>query len=267
MVLNIEKVLKELHDNDIYVIGRIVTFKDPVLAGDPNTVVAYRTEEGKTWKDFNGSFWPNPYNKNSWEYPIALAKEAAQLGFDEIQFDYLRFPKTEGKISEIAYGFDSKQKSKADIICDFLEEAMGQLKEYPVKVSATVQGNTTKKNGDYLEIGQDFERIAKIVNYICPTFFPSDYSDGEYGMSKPDTHPYEITLVASKDALNRIGIPNKIRPYLQDFTATWLGEKNYIVYSTDEVAAQLKALNENKITSFCLWDPAYKYCFDALNKI
>ena len=91
MIKDIDAVLKEFHDNGIYVVGRIVTFKDPIYAGSVKTTVAYKKADGTTWKDYSGKAWPNPYNENSWEYPIALAKEAADLGFDEIQFDYIYY--------------------------------------------------------------------------------------------------------------------------------------------------------------------------------
>lgn len=144
MIRDIDAVLKEFHDNGIYVVGRIVTFKDPIYAGSAKTTVAYKKSDGTTWRDYSGNAWPNPYNENSWEYPIELAKEAAELGFDEIQFDYIRFPSSEGKVKDISYGFTSTTDSKADIICAYLNKVMEELAPYNIPISADVFRNNDK---------------------------------------------------------------------------------------------------------------------------
>ena len=167
MVSDISAVLDELHENGLYVIGRIVTFKDPTYAGKVSDI-AYKKADGTVWQDSAGNKWPNPYNKSSWDYPIALAKEAAELGFDEIQFDYVRFPSSEGRVSQIAYGFEYGSKTKADIIVEFLEKVMAELETYDVQVSVDVFGIVTKRNGDFENIGQDFTRIASVVDIVCP---------------------------------------------------------------------------------------------------
>lgn len=233
MVKDISAVINELKENNIYVIGRIVTFKDPNYAGKVNEI-AYKKADGSTWKDYSGNSWPNPYNTATWEYPIALAKEAATLGFDEIQFDYIRFPSSEGKTSQIEYGFDRETKTKADIISAFLEKVMKDLEPYNVTISADVFGIITKRDGDFENIGQDFSRIAGIVDVICPMVYPSHYNFNEYKLSRPDKMPYELITAALQDAYKRIDTytsgdstkkVSKIRPYLQDFTASWLGKR------------------------------------------
>lgn len=271
MISNVESVIQEFHDNDIYVIGRIVTFKDPLYAKN-NTENAYHYADGSVWKDYSGNNWPNPYNEASWEYPIALAKEAATLGFDEIQFDYVRFPSSEGKVKQIAFGFDSDTKTKSETINAFLENVMSELSEYDVTVSVDVFGITTKKKGDFENIGQDFAKIAQIVDVICPMVYPSHYAFNEYKIAKPDTNPYGIIYGALKDAKTRIselGEVEKvaiIRPYLQDFTASWLGKGNYITYGSEQVKDQIQACFDLRIDEFILWDPSNKYCYDALEK-
>lgn len=270
MIRNIAEVIQEFKLNEIYVIGRIVTFKDPLYAGK-NTDIAYKYSDGTPWKDKSERNWPNPYNKKSWEYPIALAKEACELGFDEIQFDYIRFPSSEGKVKQISFGFDSDVKTKSDIINDFLKNVMEELKEYNVLVSADVFGITTKKDGDFENIGQDFSAIAKIVDIICPMVYPSHYGYNEYNIPKPDKDPYNIIYHSLKDALKRVeNIPEEeraiIRPYLQDFTASWLLSGNYLVYGTKEVLDQIQATYDVGIEEFMLWDPNNKYCYEALSK-
>lgn len=298
MVANINDLITELHDNGLYVIGRIVTFKDPTYASKI-TDIAYKKSDGSVWQDYAGNKWPNPYNKASWEYPIALAKEAAELGFDEIQFDYVRFPSSEGRVSQIAYGFEFGSKTKADIIVEFLEKVMTELESYDVQVSVDVFGIITKRNGDFENIGQDFSRIASVVDVICPMVYPSHYNFNEYGLAKPDKAPYSLIYKSINDALKRyneyinknynISISGdnfsgekiiekselnyqdyhlaKIRPYLQDFTASWLGKGNYLSYGTAEVQAQIQAQYDLGIKDFTLWDPSNNYCYSALKNV
>ena len=275
MISDIKSVINELKENEIYVIGRIVTFKDPIYASNV-TEIAYKKADGTVWKDSNGRAWPNPYNPNSWEYPIALAKEAATLGFQEIQFDYVRFPSSEGRTKTIAYGFDSADKSKSDAINAFLEIVMEELMPYNVPVSVDVFGITTKRDGDFENIGQDFAKIARIVDIVCPMIYPSHYNFNEYGITKPDLNPYALVNRALQDAHKRYSSSAsgdntikfaKIRPYLQDFTASWLGKGNYLVYGEKEVADQIQATYDCGIYDFCLWDPNNKYCYTALSKV
>ena len=275
MISNIKSVIEELKENEIYVIGRIVTFKDPIYASNISEI-AYKKSDGTTWKDSNGRAWPNPYNTKSWNYPIALAKEAATLGFQEIQFDYVRFPSSEGRTKTIAYGFDSATKSKSDTINAFLEKVMEELKPYNVPVSVDVFGITTKRDGDFENIGQDFAKISKIVDIVCPMIYPSHYNFNEYGIAKPDLNPYKLIQRSLEDAYKRFNTLAsgdttvkfaKIRPYLQDFTASWLGKGNYLVYGEKEVADQIQAAYDCGIYDFCLWDPNNKYCYTALSKV
>lgn len=269
MISNIQDVIQEFHDNNIYVIGRIVTFKDPTYAKNVPEI-AYHKADGTLWQDYTGNNWPNPYNQASWTYPIELAKEAATLGFDEIQFDYIRFPSSEGKTKNIAFGFDSESKTKSDVINSFLTKVMNELKSFDVVVSADVFGITTKKPGDFEHIGQDFQAIAKIVDVICPMIYPSHYGFGEYGVKAPDTQPYKIVYAATNDALKLYSSISgdiklaKIRPYLQDFTASWLKKGNYILYNTKAVTDQLQACYDLKIYDFTLWDPSNKYAYEAI---
>ena len=276
MIKDIKAVLDEFHENNIYVIGRIVTFKDPTYAKAVKEI-AYQKADGTYWTDSQGNYWPNPYNESSWDYPIALAKEAAELGFDEIQFDYIRFPSSEGRVKQISYGFDSATVTKSQKINKFLTRVMDEMAEYKIKISADVFGIITKRNGDFENIGQDFKSIASIVDVVCPMVYPSHYGYGEYKVAKPDLNPYKIIYSALSDAQKRITEYNasgevietnnkyaEIRPYLQDFTASWLGKGNYQVYGTNAVKDQIQACFDLGINGFTLWDPNNKYCYDAL---
>lgn len=269
MVKDIKAVINEYHENGIYVIGRIVTFKDPTYAKAVKDI-SYKKSDGSYWTDSTGNYWPNPYDERSWKYPIELAKEAAQLGFDEIQFDYIRFPSSEGRVKQIAYGFNSDTVSKSEIINKFLTKAMDEMSEYKIKISADVFGIITKRDGDFENIGQDYKAISGIVDVVCPMVYPSHYGKGEYKISKPDLNPYGIIYGSISDAFERIsGDSNaaEIRPYLQDFTASWLGKGNYQSYGSIAVKVQIQACYDLGVDSFTLWDPNNKYCYDALSLI
>ena len=162
MISNPFEIVQQLKDEGFYVIGRIVTFKDPIYASKV-TSIAYKKSDGSIWKDYNGNCWPNPYNKESWNYPIEIAKEAAEIGFQEIQFDYIRFPSSEGKTSTIAYGFDRATKSKSDMINGFLEKAMKELEPYNIVVSADVFGITTKQTATLKILDKTFQKLLALL--------------------------------------------------------------------------------------------------------
>ena len=268
MIKDIRNVIDDFHEHNIYVIGRIVTFKDPNYASKKKEI-SYKKADGTYWTDRSGNYWPNPYNRDSWNYPLELAKEAAELGFDEIQFDYIRFPSSEGSVKQISYGFDSDTKNKSQIINEFLQKSMDDLAEFNVKVSADVFGITTKRDGDFENIGQDYKEISKIVDVICPMVYPSHYGTGHYNVTYPDLNPYTIIHGSMSDALMRNSGETNVaisRPYLQDFTASWLGRGRYQVYGDEAVSAQIKACFDLGIEGFMLWDPSNKYCYAALNQ-
>ncbi|MGO1818852.1 MAG: putative glycoside hydrolase, partial [Senegalia sp. (in: firmicutes)] len=167
--------MKKLIDNDIYPIARIVTFKDRVL-GSARTDLAIKSNGGGVWRDNKGNTWLNPYNEESWEYPIQLAEEAALLGFKEIQFDYVRFP-TDGNRGDINYGQAGEDKTKADAIKEFLAYARERLHDKGVKVSADVFGDIISVEGDST-IGQQLELLGANTDILSPMVYPSHYGLG-----------------------------------------------------------------------------------------
>ena len=144
---------------------------------------------------------------------------------------------------------------------------MDELADYNVNISVDVFGIITKKDGDFENIGQDFKSIMKIVDVVCPMVYPSHYAIGEYKISKPDLEPYNIVYKALEDAYKRVSGDSdiaEIRPYLQDFTASWLGKGYYQTYDTVAVSKQIQACYDLGLDSFTLWDPSNKYCYDAI---
>jgi hypothetical protein len=255
-------LVKKLKKNDIYLIGRIVTFKDPYLAAKRSSW-AMRNKSGGLWKDNQGVAWVDPYKAEVWQYNMAIAVEAAKLGFDEIQFDYVRFPDNAKKVDREVHFDNPKHWSKGEVISQFLASSQTLLHKHGVFVSADVFGLTTSTSDD-MGIGQQWGKVTQAVDYICPMVYPSHYSPGMYGIRYPDLDPHGIVEQASIDAkrknntLKQQGLKTAIiRPWLQDFTATWV--KPHQIYGYKQVIAQIKAANEQGIDEFLLWDAKVLY--------
>ncbi|KKM09197.1 hypothetical protein SY88_20105 [Clostridiales bacterium PH28_bin88] len=247
-------LIKKLKEKGIYPIARIVVFKDPVLA-EADRDLAVRTIKGSIWGDRKGQAWVDPYNPKVWDYILEIAIAAADLGFREIQFDYVRFP-SDGSTKKIKYpAYDGR--SRSDVIVDFLRFAKERLKPYGVFVSADLFGLTTSVTDD-MGIGQEIERIAPIVDIISPMVYPSHYGPGNYGLADPDAKPYETVYKSISDAVARVGNTGVIiRPWLQDFTL-----RNS--YGASEVKAQIQATYDNGLEEWILWNPRNNYTRSAL---
>ncbi len=248
--------LRALHKNNIRVIGRIVCFKDPVLPlKRPD--LALKSKNGGVWKDKDGAAWLNPYNKKSWVYLVDIAKEAVQLGFDEIQFDYVRFTNN-GDLSTVDFGDTKLEKYEA--INGFLAYAREQLPK--TILSADVFGIICESPADTEGIGQYLELIGKDVDYISPMVYPSHYFNGTAVngqiFPKPDLDPHGIVLNAITKAHNRVNkVANyraKFRPYLQNFTFEELGEGNFQVYGAKQVREQINAVYEAGYKGWIFWN-------------
>lgn len=248
----------DLHRRGIYAIARIVAFKDPIVApARPDWAV--RHASGGIWRDWNGVAWLNPYNREAWDYVIRIARAAAEAGFDEIQFDYVRFP-TDGDLSATRYpGSDGRDYAAA--VADFLAHAREELAPYGVLVSADVFGLVTSVRDD-MGIGQRLEEIAGAVDYVSPMLYPSHYERGNLGLSNPNAMPYETVHRALSDARDRIlaaGLDSRtaVRPWLQDFSMGY-------PYGPDEVRAQIRATYDAGYSSWLLWNAANRYTAAAL---
>ncbi len=262
-IKNIEEVIAKLNEKDIYPIARIVVFKDPHLA-EQRPDWAIQSNKGGIWRDNKGVAWINPYKKEVWDYNIAIAKEAALVGFREIQFDYVRFPENAARVDKEAYYPDENGIEKDDNIKMFLEYAREQLADYNVHLAADTFGVIATSWGDADRIGQNWEKIAPNVDYNCPMIYPSHYGPGYFGYSVPDAHPAGTVRRALIDAINRnapIENPSIIRPWLQSFTASWI--KGYIPYGANEVRAQIEAALELGIDEYLIWNPTNRYPADA----
>lgn len=262
-VKDMQEVISRLKDKGIYTIARIVVFRDPLLP-EFKPEWAIQRNQGGVWRTRGGVAWVNPYDKQVWDYNIAIAKEAALVGFQEIQFDYVRFPENAHRLDQEAYypGEDGMPKDQA--IENFLIYAGEQLEKYNVHLSADVFGVIATSWGDTDRIGQTWEKIAPQVDYNCPMIYPSHYGPGYFGFSVPDANPSGTVRNALIDAIKRnapIENPGIIRPWLQSFTASWV--RGHIPYGTEEVREQIETALELGIDEYLIWNARNNYFSDA----
>lgn len=259
-IKDINKFMKKLKDNNIYTIARIVSFKDPTYAkANPDKAIITKAT-GKPFTNSDGVIWVSPHDRYLWEYNIAVAKEAALAGFDEIQFDYVRFPASNGgKLDkELDYRNPNKE-SKPETIQKYLQYARKELEPLGVYIAADVYGQVGSLPDD-MALGQHWESVSNVVDYICPMIYPSHYGKGVYGLPVPDAEPYKTVYRSTQDSMNRnanIDTPAMIRPWIQAFTARWV--KGYIVYGPEQIELQVKALKDLGINEYILWSPTNKY--------
>jgi hypothetical protein len=264
-VKDIGAFMKKLKDNGIYTIARIVTFKDPTYTSHhPDKAIIYK-DTGKPFTNSDNLIWASPHDRQLWEYDIAVAKEAADVGFNEIQFDYVRFPASDGgKLDRMLDYRNTTGDSKPKTIQNFLKYAYKELSAKKVYVSADIYG-LVGSVADDMALGQYWEAISNVVDYVSPMMYPSHYANHTYGLPVPDAYPYETVYNSAKDSVARnknIETPAIIRPWIQDFTATWV--KGYIGYGPEQVKAQIKALEENGIDEFMLWNANNRYSWEAV---
>ncbi|GIP33881.1 hypothetical protein J2TS4_30910 [Paenibacillus sp. J2TS4] len=260
IIPDINKLMDTLKEHEVYPIARIVVFKDTILA-NKRPDLSFVQPDGTLWA--NGKKPPesfvNPYRKEVWDYNIEIAKEAAKAGFKEIQFDYVRFPEGFEKRADILQ-YDKDERSRIEAVAGFVKYAREQLNPLGVRVSVDIFGYAASVPAAE-GIGQDFEKISLNVDVISAMVYPSHYTTGWYGVNVPDAEPYTVISGSSVDThkkLEPLG-PLKpiVRPWIQDFTASWV--PGYIPYGKKEIEEQVRALNDNGINEFLLWNASNKY--------
>ncbi len=263
---NIKEFIGYLHDKNIYVIGRITVFQDPFYTKvRPNTAV--KKESDKTvWKDYKGLSFVDVGAKEYWDYIVVLSKESYDVGFDELNFDYIRFP-SDGNMRDIYYPFSEEainadpKLGKAIALREFFKYLHSELSDTGVKMSADLFGMTAT-NKDDLNIGQILEYAAPYFDYLAPMVYPSHYPKGFNGYKNVNKYPYEIVKLSMDEAVKRMisasTSPQKIRPWLQDFDYP-------VTYTSEMVRAQKRAVYDAGLTSWMMWDPSNVYTKSALN--
>lgn len=248
-IRDVRALLAELNRRGIWPIARIVVFKDPFLARK-RPAFAVKNRSGGLWRDRKGMCWVDPHAPEIWRYNVDVAKEAAALGFQEIQFDYVRFT-SDGILADCVYPYGNGL-AKEDVISAFLAYARKELKPLGVAVSADIFGLVTSAQDD-LGIGQRLEKVAENVDIISPMVYPSHYARGSFGLANPDLHPYETVFRGLSDAKRRLAkTPVLIRPWLQDFC---LGNR----YGREQIQQQIKAVYDAGLREWIFWNPNNQY--------
>ncbi|WP_409294735.1 putative glycoside hydrolase [Peribacillus sp. SCS-26] len=265
-----DKMMKTLEKEKIYPIARVVVFKDSELAKE-RPELSFR--DGKSvWKNGRGGAFVNPFSKEVWDYNVEIAIEAAKMGFKEIQFDYVRF--AEGfENRENSLKYDKGEYGSMDIpesqkrvqaVTDFVAYAKEKLKPYDVQVSVDIFGYAATLP-EAPGIGQNFTKIAGNVDVISSMIYPSHWTS-YFGIDKPDLEPYKLVsqyAKLEKKKLDELQGPPVSRPWLQDFTASWLGQGNYLNYGKKEIEEQIKALKSGGINEYLLWNASSRYTKDV----
>lgn len=265
-IQDLDGLIKRLKEKNIYLIARVVAFKDPVLA-NAKPELALRNKDGTIFRDKDKLAWVNPYKQEVWEYLVEVASECSRIGFDEVNFDYIRFS-TDSGMAHVDFGKEAEKKTKIETITEFVKYACEKLKPLGIFVSADVYGAIIGSSVDAKIVGQSYVEMSKYLDYICPMIYPSHYGDGYYGIDYPDTQPYKLIIGALKDskkALDQIEEGEHraiVRPWLQDFTASWL--RHYIRYGPNEVRDQIEAVYDSDYNEWLLWNGAMNYTRGAL---
>lgn len=267
-IRDIEGLMQKLKEHDIYTIARIPAFRDAWL-GEHRPEWCIQKADGTVFEDRDGNAWVNPYKEEAWDYLVEIGMEAKRIGFDEVQFDYVRFCTERGMSEAVFDEADVQGRSRTDIICEFMAYAYEKLKNEGLFVSADVFGAIINSGVNADSVGQIYGDMAKHLDYISPMIYPSHYSDGNYGIDHPDMHPYETISAALADSRKELyfaGLDGShiatVRPWLQDFTASWLA--NHIPYGKDQVREQIQATYDAGYDEWLLWDASCRYEWDAL---
>ena len=257
LVADMPALLASLRERGLYLIARIVTFKDdPFAALHPEWAV--RDAQGQVWKDREGLAWIDPLRREAWERTLALAEEAARLGFDEVQFDYLRFPDATG----VVFSEADTEPRRVAAITGFLDAARQRLARHNVFIAADVFGYVAW-NRDDTHIGQQLEALMPHLDYLSPMLYPSGFSFGIPGTRNPVAAPDDIVRRSLEKAVARTGMPAlRFRPWLQAFRDYAFDRR---VFGDQEIRAQIDAAEAVGTDGWMLWNAANRYGMDGLD--
>jgi len=266
-LVDTESLMKTLEENQIYPIARVVVFKDSRLA-EERPDLSFTHDDGSVWQNGRGENFVNPFSEEVWEYNLEIAKQAAKLGFKEIQFDYVRFPEGfENRADSLNYtngnyvNGENDVQQRVNAVTDFVSYAHQELQPFGVDVAVDIFGYSATLP-EAPGIGQNFSKISENVDVISSMIYPSHWGNGYFDIAKPDLEPYKVVdeyMKFEKGVLGKLDNPPTTRPWLQDFTASYLGSGNYQTYGATEVEAQIKALSDHNIHEFLLWDAGNTY--------
>jgi hypothetical protein len=248
-VMDIEEVVRRCHERGIYVIARMVVFKDDLLAAARPEWAVRRG--GGVYRDLEDLRWVDPFRKEVWDYNIALAQEVAAMGFDEIQLDYLRFP-SDGQVTGLGYNRESTLESRTEAMAEFCRRFYEAISATPSFVSADIFGLTVwvVPGGD-MGIGQRVEDIAPYTDYISPMLYPQTFGPGNLGYEQPILYPYEVIYRSVRATQGRTS--TLVRPWLQHYS---LGG---VTYGPIELLKQRKGAEDSDACGWIYWNSAGRY--------
>jgi hypothetical protein len=255
-IKDIESFITLMKSKNIYTIARVVVFKDELQASN-NIDYAIKNSSNELSRDRDKMAWIDPFDERSHAYTIKIAEDAASVGFDEINFDYIRFPaKTDLKLAK-----ESTQENRVNAIEDFLLLAKNRLRKYGTFISVSIYGETCWRDDD-TGIGQKIESLSKYADYIAPMLYPSGFATGSFGVKYPADYPYITIYRSIKNIENKIDV-KRVRPWLQSFKDYAHSKRDYKKF---EIREQIKAAEEIKTGGWMMWSPSSKYdinCFST----
>ena len=266
LVKDMHGLIETLHEHEIYVIARCVAFRDPFIDElKPDWML--KTEAGEIYEDNKGFNWMDPRNEEAKAYLIEVALQCKAAGFDEVQYDYVRFPTG---ITEEDIGINGYGRRKA--VYEFVRKAHAALKSERIPLSLDVFGTVINSKVDRNIVGQEYSWLSMNCEYLSPMVYPSHYYEGTMGKDYPDLYPYDTIDAAMKysaaalETVNPRGdrVQAGVRPWLQGFTASYL--KKYRKYGADEIKEQIRALEDNGIYDWIIWNPSCKYAWEAFTE-
>ena len=251
---DITKFMDILKSRNIYTIARVVTFKDELQASN-NPDYAIKKADGTIWRNHDNMAWVDPFDKRAHKYIISIAEEAASVGFDEINFDYIRFPAKSG----LKFSKKNTPQNRIEAIGEFLDLAQNRLRKYGVFISADTYGNICWSKDDN-NIGQTVSSLAQHADYLAPMLYPSGFASGSFYVEAPSEHPY-IVIYRSIKHIKDVIEPIRIRPWLQYFK-DYAHKKRH--YKKFEVNEQIRATQDANTSGWMMWSPSSKYHLNYL---
>lgn len=261
LIEDLNSWIEDLHQRGIYTVARVMVFMDSA-AVKAHPEWAIRSTDGGAWRDWTGSYWIDPGCQEAWEYIADIGKEAYDLGFDELNLDYIRFP-SDGPLSKMVFNYhrdDEYRKYKT--MTDFFSWIDSSLNYLPMPISVDIFGLSYLKQNpeDDMNIGQRVIDCVDHFDYIMPMVYPSHYPDGFLGFSNPAEHPYEVvkeSLLVGREIIESAdGSPRLTRPWIQDFN---MGA----VYTPEMVRGQIQAAREEGASGWIVWNAKNEYTEEA----
>ncbi len=250
-VRDIKELMDRLHGKGVYLIARIVVFKDDLLA-TTHPQWAIKGPNGKIWQDREHLSWVDPFFHEVWNYNLDIAEEAAALGFDEIQFDYVRFPDTVG----LVFSQPNTETNRVQAITGFLTAARQRLTPYNVFVAADIFGYVSWNTNDTF-IGQKLENVAPQLDYLSPMLYPSGFQFGIPGYRDPVANSFELIGLTLKRAAERTALPpTRFRPWLQSFKDYAFDRRQF---GAEDIRRQIEAADKFGSGGWMLWNPHNSY--------